>query len=191
MANIERPIYNNFSSTNRSFCGSSAENRSTIPKIQNIQIISDIKDIIDDPEKSSDFVKKNFRILNHLKTQCVENCNDILLDNKYNPITDPQQLKKLMSEVLIRFDTDPSNYMQEDYFALLKVLLSLFHTTFNPTIQLYTNTPEQINIKKTEDGYTIGVKVSEDIETDQGSKIVTANQVKEFVNNNKLKWEIK
>ena len=46
-------------------------------------------------------------------------------------------------------------------------------------------------IKKTEDGYTIGVKVSEDIETDQGSKIVTANQVKEFVNNNKLKWEIK
>ena len=46
MANIERPIYNNFSSTNRSFCGSSAENRSTIPKIQNIQIISDIKDII-------------------------------------------------------------------------------------------------------------------------------------------------
>lgn len=147
MTNIERPIYNNFSSTNRSLCGDSIENMKVLSKLEGIKIIQDIKDQLDQNSLDADFVKKNFKVLNHLKTTCLQQCDSTLLDKGDPSIKDPDELRRLMSEVLIRFDTSPSNYMQDDYFALLKVVLSLFNFIADP-ISLTTNTPDQLSIKK-------------------------------------------
>ena len=122
MTNVERPIYSNFSSTNRNLCGDSIENMKVLSKIDGIKIIQDIKDQIDQDSLDPQFIKKNFKVLNHLKTACLEQCDSTLLDKEYPSIKDPEELRRLMSEVLIRFDTSPSNYMQDDYFALLKVV---------------------------------------------------------------------
>lgn len=148
MTNIERPIYNNFSSTNRNLCGDSIENMKVLSKIDGIKIIQDIKDQIDQDNLDPQFIKKNFKVLNHLKTACLEQCDSTLLDKEYPSIKDPEELRRLMSEVLIRFDTSPSNYMQDDYFALLKVVLSLFNFIADPVVSIVTDTPDQLSIKK-------------------------------------------
>lgn len=191
MTNIERPIYNNFSSTNRSLCGDSIENMKVLSKLEGIKIIQDIKDQIDQDNLDPQFIKKNFKVLNHLKTTCLEQCDSTLLDKEYPSIKDPEELRRLMSEVLIRFDTSPSNYMQDDYFALLKVVLGLFNFIADPVLTLTTNTPDQISLYKDKTNATIDINVVEtigDTPTIDDRKVVTADKIREYINN-KLSWK--
>ena len=123
---IETPIYNNFNSTHRSLCGDSVENSKVLSNINQVKVLqeSDIEESHNDQ-----FLTENFRVLNHLK--CKDKCNHTLLDKDYSTITDREELKKLMSEVLIRFDTSPSNYNRADYMALMKIILSLYSQNGN------------------------------------------------------------
>lgn len=192
MTNIERPIYNNFSSTNRNLCGNSIENMKVLSKIDGIKIIQDIKDQIDQDNLDPQFIKKNFKVLNHLKTACLEQCDSTLLDKEYPSIKDPEELRRLMSEVLIRFDTSPSNYMQDDYFALLKVVLSLFNIIADPVVSIVTDTPDQLSIKKEKSVATINLNVANDLDdntTTEDKKIATVEQIRKFINN-KLEWQV-
>ena len=191
MTNIERPIYNNFSPTNRSLCGDSIENMKVLSKLEGIKIIQDIKDQLDQDSLDANFVKKNFKVLNHLKTTCLQQCDSTLLDKEYPSIKDPEELRRLMSEVLIRFDTSPSNYMQDDYLALLKVVLGLFNFIADPVLTLTTNTPDQISLYKDKTNATIDINVVEtigDTPTIDDRKVVTADKIREYINN-KLSWK--
>ena len=154
------------------------------------RIIQDIKDQIDQDNLDPQFIKKNFKVLNHLKTTCLEQCDSTLLDKEYPSIKDSEELRRLMSEVLIRFDTSPSNYMQDDYFALLKVVLSLFNFIADPVVSIVTDTPDQLSIKKEKSVATINLNVANDISdntTTEDKKIATVEQIKKFINN-KLEW---
>ena len=192
MTNIERPIYNNFSSTNRNLCGDSIENMKVLSKIDGIKIIQDIKDQIDQDSLDPQFIKKNFKVLNNLKTTCLQQCDSTLLDKEYPSIKDSEELRRLMSEVLIRFDTSPSNYMQDDYFALLKVVLSLFNFIADPVASITTDTPDQLSIKKEKTLATINLNVANDLSdntTTEDKKVATVKQIRNFIND-KLEWEV-
>lgn len=144
--NIETPIYNNYNSTHRSLCGDSVENTQVLPKINQITALQET-DVGQNP--NGQFLSENFRVINHLK--CKDKCNHTLLDKNLSATTDPEELKKLMSEVLIRFDTSPSNYNRADYRALMKIILSLYSQNANTK-----PTSLQINEVKqpTQDGVT-------------------------------------
>ena len=192
MTNIERPIYNNFSSTNRNLCGDSIENMKVLSKLEGIKIIQDIKDQLDQDNLDPQFIKKNFKVLNHLKTTCLQQCDSTLLDKEYPSIKDPEELRRLMSEVLIRFDTSPSNYMQDDYLALLKVVLSLFNFIADPVASITTDTPDQLSIKKEKTLATINLNVANDLSdntTTEDKKVATVEQIRKFINN-KLEWQV-
>lgn len=192
MTNVERPIYSNFSSTNRSLCGDSIENMKVLSKIDGIKIIQDIKDQLDQNTLDKEFIKKNFKVLNHLKTTCLKQCDSTLLEKEYPSIKDSEELRKLMSEVLIRFDTSPSNYMQDDYFALLKVVLSLFNFIADPILSLTTDTPEQITVVKDKTKATINLNVAQNLDDNsitENKKVATVEQIRNFINS-KLEWKI-
>lgn len=190
MTNVERPIYSNFSSTNRNLCGDSIENMKVLSKIDGIKIIQDIKDQLDQNTLDKEFIKKNFKVLNHLKTTCLQSCDSTLLDREYPSIKDPEELRRLMSEVLIRFDTSPSNYMQDDYYALLKVVLSLFNLIADPIVSITTDTPDQLSIQKEKSVAKINLNIASSIDgetTSEDKKVATVEQIKNFINN-KLTW---
>ena len=163
-----------------------------LSKLEGIKIIQDIKDQLDQDSLDANFVKKNFKVLNHLKTTCLQQCDSTLLDKEYPSIKDSEELRRLMSEVLIRFDTSPSNYMQDDYLALLKVVLSLFNFIADPVASITTDTPDQLSIKKEKTLATINLNVANDLSdntTTEDKKIATVEQIRNFINN-KLEWEV-
>ena len=49
-------------------------------------------------------------------------CSDSLFDGGYEVITDVEEVKRLLTEVIIRFDTDPDFYHKEDYQLLISLL---------------------------------------------------------------------
>lgn len=49
-------------------------------------------------------------------------CSDSLFEGSYQVITDVEDVKRLLTEVIIRFDTDPDFYHKEDYQLLISLL---------------------------------------------------------------------
>lgn len=121
MMNLEKPISKSDNSTYRNLCGESVENEFVLKNLEGLEIIQNIDNDLK-VTNTLDVNKYCEDIVNAIGTIC----SSTLLDGDYDYISNEDELKKAMSDVLIRFDTDPDFYTKDDYQALLKVLLSLY-----------------------------------------------------------------
>ena len=95
---------------------------------------------------------ENMEVLNKLEAVFnplnVTKCSDDLFKDDYETIVKIEDLKKALSELLIRFDTAPGNYTKKDYSYLMgviyKALLHLYE--INPLsviINDWSDTPRE------------------------------------------------
>ena len=142
-SDIEIPVHNNPIQTQRPYCTEFPENSILLDKIEAIKIVNDIaEDLNNKPEETCvsnipTYLDELQAVFNPLDvTECE---SDLFKDKEYKVIDNIDDLKKYLSELLIRFDTDPKYYTKEDFASLLRVLYKslLFiykETTLGPNI---------------------------------------------------------
>lgn len=125
-SDTEIPVHNNDIQTKRALCSNFPENSVILDNTE--QIVKVITDIQDDLEQSEENCIENIptyiedlqAVFNPLN---VEECQPDLFENgEYTVIDNVKELQRLLSELLMRFDTSPKNYTKEDYLYLLTVL---------------------------------------------------------------------
>ena len=89
----EIPVHNNCVQTKRPLCVNFPENEKIVEHLE----------AISDPSKP-------------------QKCDSDLFKGDYKTIKNIEDLKKALSELLVRFDTSPENYTKADYSYLMKIL---------------------------------------------------------------------
>lgn len=118
-SDIEIPVRSPNGPTRRALCAEFPENKTILPKLEALFNSPDV------PECSFDLFK----------------------DDDYSVIDNIEDLKKIMSQVLIRFDTDPKHYTKSDYKYLLALLYkSLIYIYEHNKIQIGPNLNEILTI---------------------------------------------
>lgn len=91
-------------------------------------------------------------------------CDESLFDDEFKVITDMEEVKKLLTEVIIRFDTKPEYYTKEDYQLLISLLYrSLFYLHSKSYDIPYLHEGPGIQLEGPVDNITISSTVEEDI----------------------------
>lgn len=115
-SDIEIPVYNHPIQTNRSLCANFPNNQDIVRRIEHDVNISNQTCINNIP-----YYIQELQAVYSSSTP--EECSsDIFEGQTYQVIDNLEDLKKLLSELLIRFDTDPKFYTREDYSFLMAVL---------------------------------------------------------------------
>lgn len=145
---LEQPIYQNLNVTFRKLNSDALENQdvkdffndtmSYEDEIKDIKIITNIDPIVqeDQQEKKEEEIKKisfsNLDTFKEYDPEIIEDidakitdCNPDLLEEALK-LFDLEKLKKIISVLIIRFDTNPRNYTKDDYESLIKVIIQLF-----------------------------------------------------------------
>ena len=123
---IEIPVHDNSIQTKRALYTNFPENSTLLNEPE--KIVKVITDISEDLESNTQtFISNIPQYVEEL--QAVFNSSNItkfdvnlFKEEKYTVIDNTENLKKIISELLIRFDTNPRNYTKEDYIYLLGVL---------------------------------------------------------------------
>lgn len=142
------------------------------------------------------------------KLQAIVNnidCDKTFFDKPFDVIDDVEELKALMSEILIRFDTSPDFYTKSDYGLLLTVLYkTLFYlygalnlSSSNEDVLVVNNTGSTGAILEPQIGKLGGVEEYEDengvlqpVQADHANnekRIATIGDIRNYINN-KLTW---
>lgn len=179
-SDTEVPVHDNYGHTERPLCTEFPQNKGIINKLE----------AIFNP--------------NH-----VIECSSNLFDTEYRTISSVEELKKTLSEIIIRFDTNPGNYTKSDYAVLMKLLYSTLLYLYGQIITINNKeiTPtgdNEVNITiKTTDTDHIEVTTSESGEVDIKAKVgemndesesnkkrlVTVNDIRTYIEN-RLAWQI-
>lgn len=174
----EIPVHNNHINTQRPLCTEFPQNKDIINKLEAI-----------------------------FNSEKITECSHDLFTGDYNTISNIEDLKKALSEILIRFDTNPEHYTKSDYATLMKLLYSTLLYLYKQFITISVNEKE---IQPTEDNKVdikIGTTDTEHIEvttSDSGevdikakigemntpsNRIATINDIRNYITN-KLSWQI-
>lgn len=132
----EIPVHNNQFPTKRAYCDNIPQNSTVVDKLEAIKIITELdQDLETKPIEQcpiQNYIEDLQAVFNPLNvTECNTNLFD---DNKYTVIQTTEELKKLLSEILIRFDTNPKNYQKNDFDRLIILL-------YRSLLFLYENHP--------------------------------------------------
>lgn len=92
-SDTEIPVHDHYGPTERALCTEFPENKEILQKLEAV-----------------------FNPLN------ITECSDDLFKDDYETIVKIEDLKKALSELLIRFDTAPGNYTKKDYSYLMGVI---------------------------------------------------------------------
>ena len=145
---LEQPIYQNLNVTIRKLNSDSLENQdikdffndtiSYDDEVKDIKIITKIDPIVqeDKQQKKEEEIKKisfsNLDTFKEYDPEIIEDidakitdCDPDLLEEALK-LFDLEKLKKIISVLIIRFDTNPRNYTKDDYESLIKVIIQLF-----------------------------------------------------------------
>lgn len=184
-SDTEIPVSDGFITTQRSLCTSFPKNKNLLNKIEAI---------VNSEEYSS---------------------NSTLFDGAYNTITSLEDLKKVLSEVLIRFDTDPDHYTKGDYGTLMRLLYSALlylyerdanykppvvkvnevpvrvtetDDSFDYDLNIGTTDEDHLDITTSEEGsINITTKIGE-MET-PSTKLATVNDIRNYIEK-RLEWQV-
>ena len=104
-SDTEIPVHNNSIQTQRPLCTNFPEN----------EIILDKLEAVFNPEN-------------------IVECSDNMFNDNYDTIKDIETLKRILSELIVRFDTNPKNYTKEDYSYLMGLL-------YKTLLYIYGNNP--------------------------------------------------
>ena len=131
-------------------------------------------------------------------------CKDSFFDGDFDVIDNISDLKRLLTEVIIRFDTAPDYYTKSDYAALISVLyqslLYLYQvlnlSSSNEDILRVEQTGEGIELQP-QTGYLYDAEEGEQPKDSEGNvviapenndkRIATISDIRNYINN-KLTW---
>lgn len=131
-SDTEIPVHDNSVQTKRPLCADFPENAIILDKTEAIRVITDISEDLENntPQECAaripQYIEDLQAVFDPLNvTECT---SDLFKDKDIKVIDNIDELKKYLSELLIRFDTSPRNYTKDDYLYLLAVLYkSLIH----------------------------------------------------------------
>ena len=178
---VEKPIYDRYSSTQRSTC-KSITNEETIPNIEAIKVITDLTE---DLEKmpTKDVCEKYTEVI----PTVIEHCEGTIFDDvDIKLIETEEELKKYLSDVIVRFDTSPKYYTKEDYASLLRVLYrSLLYIYQETSLGPNFSKVAEIKKRKLDLLHPVATDESNVPEEERDSTLVTVS----YVEDRALKWE--
>lgn len=115
----------------------------------------------------------------------VTECSSDLFNDDYETIVKIDDLKKALSELLIRFDTNPQNYTKKDYSYLMgliyKALLHLYE--INPLsviINDWSDTPREDRVPSEK---LVAEKIGEEVEKISGDIFATNTRLDAEIDN--------
>lgn len=134
---------------------------------------------------------ENMEVLNKLEAVFnplnVTKCSDDLFKDDYETIVKIEDLKKALSELLIRFDTAPGNYTKKDYSYLMgviyKALLHLYE--INPLsviINDWSDTPREDRVPSEK---LVAEKIGEEVEKISGDVFATNERLDKEIQDRK------
>lgn len=129
-SDTEIPVHDNQYQTKRPLCTNFPENATVLDRIEAIKVITDISEDLEQQDNHIEHIPQYIEELQAVFDPLnVEECaSDLFKTEEYTLIESVEELKKYLSELLIRFDTNPNNYTKEDYLYLLGILYkSLIH----------------------------------------------------------------
>lgn len=130
-----------------------------------------------------------------------QKCVDSLFEGDYKEIEKLKQLKKELTELLIRFDTNPQNYTKTDFDHLMKVIsqaLIHIYKVLEMWGDLRSTDEDVLKIQKFEDRIEWQPQVGT-LETDKeewnwkkgdDKKIAKIDDIRNYINN-KLTWIVR
>lgn len=112
-------------------------------------------------------------------------CASDLFGDTYDTIVNIDELKKTLSELLIRFDTNPKNYTKEDYQYLMgilyKTLLYIYRSnTESVVINEWNENPREDRVPSEK---LISEKIGEEVEKVSGDIFATNTRLDAEINN--------
>ena len=211
-SDTEIPVHNNPIQTKRALCSNFPENSVILDNLEKIvQVVTDIQDDIEEGKECVNNVPQHINELQAVFDPLnVEECTqDLFIDGNYQVIDNIEDLRKYLSEILIRFDTNPHNYTKQDYqyllYMLSGVLLYLYNEirvlnpkiTINDTIEIpkventinvnVTSGNEHITVSPAESGIQISANVGQ-MEV-PSTKLATVNDIRNYIEQ-RLEWQI-
>lgn len=151
-SDTEIPVYDNHIQTKRPLCTEFPENSTILDRTEAIKIITDISEDLNKSEETCIrnlpiYVEELQAVFDPLNvTECD---SDLFKEGKYTTCDSLDELKKLLSELLIKFDTNPEHYIKEDYLYLISVLykslIHLYETNTSSVITTEWNDPLRDN----------------------------------------------
>ena len=155
-SDTEIPVHDNYGHTERALCTEFPQNKEILTKLE----------AVFNPEH-------------------VTECTSDLFKGDYETIVKIDDLKKALSELLIRFDTNPQNYTKKDYSYLMgliyKALLHLYE--INPLsviINDWSDTPREDRVPSEK---LVVEKIGEEVEKISGDIFATNTRLDAEINN--------
>lgn len=130
---------------------------------------------------------------------------ETFFDDKFEVIEDVNELKKLLSEVLIRFDTNPQYYTKKDYGLLLSILYRTLLYLYSVS-QISSDNEDVLVVDITEDEGAVlrpqlgeleeaheqedadgNITISGTTHSNNEKRIATIGDIRNYINN-KLTW---
>lgn len=155
-SDTEIPVHDNYGHTERALCTEFPQNKEILTKLE----------AVFNPEH-------------------VTECTSDLFKNDYETIVKIDDLKKVLSELLIRFDTNPQNYTKKDYSYLMgviyKALLHLYE--INPLsviINDWSDTPREDRVPSEK---LVAEKIEEEVEKINGDIFDTNTKLNQEIEN--------
>lgn len=147
-SDTEIPVHNNPIQTKRPLCANFPENGIILDKLEAV-----------------------FNPLN------IQECTSDLFKGDYETISHIEELKKVLSGLLMRFDTNPKNYTKEDYSYLMGLLYkSLLHLYEINPISVIINEWDEIPRTDRVPSEKLIVDKIEDLISDIGADIYVTNE---------------
>lgn len=136
-----------------------------------------------------DLIDKLQVVVQNIKTDC----KDSFFDGDFDVIDNISDLKRLLTEVIIRFDTAPDYYTKSDYAALISVLyqsLLYLYQSFSISSTNEDVLEVEATGNKTELRPQIGYldeSTVESVPENNDKRIATIGDIRNYINN-KLTW---
>lgn len=155
-SDTEIPVHDNYGHTERALCTEFPQNKEILTKLE----------AVFNPEH-------------------VTECTSDLFKGDYETIVKIDDLKKALSELLIRFDTNPQNYTKKDYSYLMGVIYKalLYLYEINPLsviINDWSDTPRDDRVPSEK---LVAEKIGEEVEKISGDIFATNTRLNQEIEN--------
>lgn len=120
-------------------------------------------------------------------------CKNSFFEGDYDVIDNIDDLKKILSEVLIRFDTSPDYYTKSDYAALISVLYQSLLYLYQ-SLSISSTNEDVLEVEATGNGTELRPQIGyldesavESVPENNDKRIATIGDIRNYINN-KLTW---
>ena len=120
-------------------------------------------------------------------------CKDSFFEGDFQVIDNMDDLKRMLTEVIIRFDTSPDYYTKSDYAALISVLYQSLLYLYQ-SLSISSTNEDVLEVEATGNGTELRPQIGyldedavESVPENNEKRIATIGDIRNYINN-KLTW---